>query len=195
MLINDKKSLRILYSSIRKGIDAKTKEESDRRIITFLVNTDEFVNCEKILVYVSFGSEIKTDGLIDYSLNLNKEVCVPVWNNGQMEFFKINNRNELSKNINGILIPDNRKCEKSDNSENCLCIVPGLSFDKFGNRLGFGGGYYDRFLFANPGITSIALCYDRCFCGKVLPHEAHDIQIKTTITETSLIRSENINGL
>lgn len=190
MLINDKKSLRILYSSIRKGIDINAKEESDRRIITSLINTDEFRKCRKLLIYVSFGSEIRTEELIDYSLKLNKEVYVPVWNNGQMNFYKINSRNGLLKNINGIPIPDVSKCEKFNNSGKCLCVVPGLSFDKYGNRLGFGGGYYDRFLSLNPKIDSIALCCGRCLCSEVLPHEAHDIPIKTVITETSVIRSE-----
>lgn len=194
MLINYKPSFRRLYSSVRKGVDTKAKEEFDRNITALLINSDEFKACKNILTYVSFGSEINTASLIDYSLKVDKSVYVPVWSNGNMVFYRINSRAQLLNDIHGILIPDIKNCEKLCTSENSLCIVPGLSFDKFGTRLGFGGGYYDRFLSENPSVIPVALCYERCLCADKLPYEAHDIPINMIITENSIRRRGYING-
>ncbi len=190
MLINSKKSFRRLYSSIRNGIDKALKEEYSKRIITSLINAEKYKSNQNILIYVSFGSEIQTNDIIDYSLKNNKSVYIPFWNDGTMDFYMIKNRSELMKDKNGFLIPDISKCEKLENGCEALCVVPGLSFDRFGNRLGYGGGYYDRFLALNPQITPIALCFDRCLCSGRLPTEKHDIIIPVIITETSVIRSE-----
>lgn len=194
MLLNNKAAFRRLYSSVRNGIDNKTKEAFDKRITALLLNSDEFKACKNILIYVSFKSEISTESIIDFSLKHNKAVYVPVWNNEFMDFYRINSIEQLSKSINGISVPDISLCEKLRSFEDCLCIVPGLSFDIFGNRLGYGGGYYDKFLSENPFITSVALCYERCFCGDILPFEAHDIPINTIITEKSIRRRGYING-
>lgn len=190
MFINNKNSFRTLYSSIRNGIDKQTKQNADSRIITTLINTDEFRKSRNILVYSSFRSEINTDELIDFSFKSGKSVFLPVWKSGNMDFYEIINKSDLSKNLRGILIPDKSQCRKFEENKDCLCIIPGLSFDSEGNRLGFGGGYYDRFLALHPQIKTIGLCYDRCICGIKLPAENHDIPIKIIITETSVLRSD-----
>lgn len=193
MLINDKNSLRKLYSSIRNGIDSVFRDEADRRMVSYLINSVYFKESRNILVYISYRSEVNTDYLIDYCLKVNKSVFVPLWNNSRMDFYRIKSKNDLSDNINGIPVPDISKCEKYINSSESLCIVPGLSFDKSGNRLGYGGGYYDRFLNENK-VESVALCYERCFCNNILPTEKHDIPIKIIITENSVKRGDYING-
>ena len=66
-------------------------------------------------------------------------------------------------------------------------IVPALSFDRDGYRLGYGGGYYDRFLAAHPQIVAVGLCYDACLCPQ-LPHDHYDVPLSYVISERSVIR-------
>ena len=179
--MTDKNALRRLYKSIRQGINVCEKTDFDNIIFTKLINTQLYRNASIILVYVSYNSEVDTEKLIEYSLEIQKTVAVPYCNGDKMDFYIIKSSDELIPGKYGIPTVDINNRIPLDNFNNALCIVPALSYDLLGNRLGYGGGYYDRFLASN-NIKSIGLCYSRCIHSH-LPAENFDIKVDIVLTE------------
>lgn len=176
-----KNQLRELYKSVRHSITTEEKNEYDRRIFTRFINSVLYRTSGTLLIYVSFGSETDTINIIKYALNDGKTVSVPYCSGNEMQFYAIESVEDLVKGRFGIpsVIPDSYKLIKD--FSNSLCLVPALSFDKSGNRLGYGGGYYDRFL-SEKNIISVGICCERCI-DSALPAEKHDIKVNFLLTE------------
>ena len=130
-----------------------------------------------VLIYVSLEDEVDTMGLIKYSLNIGKRVAVPKCENGLISFCYILSLDELEKGSYGILEPIGNNIVNS--FKNSICIVPGVCFDKEGNRIGYGGGYYDRFLSSYKGIK-IGLTYKESIVDKIDKDE-YDIKMDKVI--------------
>lgn len=183
MLINEKKKLRTLFKSVRNGMEDKLKKEFDTSIFIKLVNLNFYNDSPLILTYISFGSEADTAEIIKYSLSIGKRVAVPHCADNQMHFYEISDIDELVTGRFGIptVNPGNNRLVTE--FDDALCIVPGLSFDLNGGRLGYGGGFYDRFL-SDKNIRIVALSYERCLC-KSVPSEEFDISVSDIITENT----------
>ena len=102
-----------------------------------------------------------------------------------MHFYKVRSFDELEESPMGILEPP-ESLERTERFENALCILPGLAFDKEGFRLGFGGGYYDRFLTGFEGVK-LGICYENCVCER-LSHNGFDIKADMLITDKNTYR-------
>lgn len=176
-----KNLLRQFYRSVRNSLSEKEKIEYDRRIFTQFVNSRLYNDAGLLLIYFSFGSETDTINIINYALDNGKTVAVPYCKGDEMKFYIIRSSDELVKGRFGIptVIPDSGKLIRDFG--NALCVVPALSFDSMGNRLGYGGGYYDRFL-SDKNIATVGLCYERCI-DSALPAEEHDIKVNYVLTE------------
>jgi 5-formyltetrahydrofolate cyclo-ligase len=175
----NKKELRIQYKSIRNSVI--NKSDSDRKISEYFINSPFFHNSDIYLCYVSVGSEVDTSYIIDKLLSNGKKVAVPNCKNGIMDYYEIKSADELIEGAYGIPTADIKKSIRITSFDNALCIVPALSFDKSGFRLGYGGGYYDRFLI-DKSVFTLGLCYEDCICES-LPVEEHDIKINSLLTE------------
>ncbi len=175
----NKKDLRIQYKSIRNSVI--NKSDADRKIAEYFVNSPFFHNFDIYLCYVSVGSEVDTSIIIDSLLSIGKRVAVPHCKIGIMDFYEITSKDDLVKGAYGIPTVDVNKSNKITEFGCSLCIVPALSFDKSGCRLGYGGGYYDRFL-SDKSIDTLGLCYEDCI-SESLPAEEHDIIINSILTE------------
>jgi 5-formyltetrahydrofolate cyclo-ligase len=184
----DKKELRRFYRSVRKSQTSEEKNCFDKKIFSFLINSSLYKNASKILVYVSVNDEADTIEIIRYALNDGKTVAVPFCVDDKMEFLIINSLSDLSEGKFGIPTADPEKCAVLSDFEGALCVVPALSFDIYGNRLGYGGGLYDRFL-NRKNVVSLGLTYERCLCGAI-PREKHDIKIDYILTEKCLRNSK-----
>ncbi len=183
----DKKELRKLYKAIRNRISPNEKCCFDSRIFTFLINSDLYKNAENLLIYVSVNDEVDTLDIISYALSDGKKVAVPYCCDKKMKFLVIESFDDLCDGEFGIPTADPEKCELIGSVSNTLCVVPGLSFDIYGNRLGYGGGFYDRFLAENP-VDTVGLCYERCL-SRSIPSDKYDIAIKYILTENGLKKS------
>lgn len=177
--------LRQIYKDKRKSID--DKQFRDNAIIENLLKSEMFIDARTVYCYVSVDNEISTDAIINTALNLGKTVAVPycVDNNGFMEFYRINSISDLKSGSFGIREPDISICDKCSEYENALCIVPALCFDKAGNRIGYGKGYYDRFLEKFTSV-SIGLCYNDNVLD-FIPANDYDMQVDYIITEKGII--------
>ncbi len=185
----NKKDLRDFFIKIRSNITADEKRKFDESIIVSFMNSNFFKDYDTFLVYISVKNEVGTLDLINCLLDNNKNVAVPYCHDKTMDFYYIDSLDKLIDGKFGIPTVDIYNSKKAENFDKTLCIVPAVSFDNNGNRLGYGGGYYDRFLSANK-IPSIGLCYQRCISDSI-PTEENDIKIDCVLTETRLWNHKN----
>jgi len=182
--MEDKKTLRKKYKAIRDCIPSNQKLEFDRLINENIIKLKECREATDICVYMAIGSEIVLDDLINYSLDCNKKVWLPRVINGEMQFYKYNRDTKLIEGAYHIMEPDSEEILTPDNQT--VVIMPGLAFSRQGGRLGYGGGYYDRYIEKYPSVRRIAVCYDECI-AKMLPMEVFDKQPQKIVTNREII--------
>ncbi|MGN1481613.1 5-formyltetrahydrofolate cyclo-ligase [Porcipelethomonas sp.] len=183
---NIKAQLRQDIKYMRKHMNPDIKKNSDEEIYNNLLTLDVFKKAELILAYMSTNIEINTDKIIEYCLNSSKTVALPrCIENNRMDFYYYNKKADLEKSAYGIYEPYPDKNNLLYSYENALCIVPGLAFDKKGYRLGYGGGYYDRFLSEHKNIITVGLCYQENIKDKLIRNE-YDIHVNYIVTEKSM---------
>ena len=158
----DKQILRNKYKEIRKNI--LNKEEYDQVIFNKVINLEEYKQSDLILIYVSLKDEVDTIKLIEYSLEKGKKVAVPKCEGNYMIFYYISSLEDLERGNFEILEPKIK--EEVSDFNNSICIIPGVLFDKQNNRIGYGRGFYDRFLEKYTGIK-IGLTYKECICDEI----------------------------
>lgn len=152
--------------------------EKSRVICDKIISGDMFKNSEVVMAYISFGNEVRTMDIIKAALSAGKKVLVPVTSGERMEPCVLNNPYDLKKGAFGIEEP----AEKHRwNGKVDLCIIPGVGFDKAGGRIGFGKGYYDKFLVETP-CKKIGIAYENQIVDNAFS-EAHDIPMDIIITE------------
>ncbi|MDL2232032.1 5-formyltetrahydrofolate cyclo-ligase [Ruminococcaceae bacterium OttesenSCG-928-L11] len=181
-----KRSLRQRYRSLRKSLTPEEKTDFDSRILHNLCSLDAYKSCKTVLTYVSTPEEINTHPLIERALADGKTVAVPYCIDGtrNMDFYIIHSLDELVPRTFGVLEPVAETSRKLTDFRHSICILPGIAFDQYGYRLGYGGGYYDRFLSHVYKGTTIGVCYDRCTKG-FLSHGRYDVPCRMIVTETS----------
>ena len=180
-ILEEKTKARNRYRAIRRGIPPEKRDSEAERAANRLFELDFYQKSDKILVYASFGEELDTSRVIQRSLHDGKQVYVPRCDpaiRGAMTFHWIADIRELVPGMFGIPEPlPNRPVYTGGGG---LCIVPGLAFTGRGERLGYGGGYYDRFLQSFSGL-SVGLCYQEQLADR-LPTEERDQRVQIVMT-------------
>ena len=143
-----------------------------------------------MFTYVSTPIEVDTRALINHSLKSGKKVAVPrcVPGTREMEFYYINSLDELEKGTFNVDEPNPDKSKAATEFKKSICIVPALCFDKRGYRLGYGGGYYDRFLSKYNGY-SIGICYNNCIVPKLI-HGRFDRKPDIVVTDKRIFTTQ-----
>lgn len=173
-----KSEFRKKYLEIRKKI--RNKVEKDKIIYQKVIENKIIQECELILIYVSMKDEVDTINLINYFLNdKKKKVAVPRVYGSEMNFYLINSLDECTISNYGILEPRTNKIV--NNFSKAVSITPGICFSKNLYRIGYGGGYYDRF-YSKHRIFSIGLCYQECLLDDI-PHDVNDKKCDLVITD------------
>lgn len=176
----EKTKLRSTLLKARDIIPDDVKKRSDEAIFSRIISLEEYKSADTIFTYVSKGSEADTYRIIEQALADKKLVAAPKCAAGfTMNFYYINSINELEPGAFGVLEPV-AGLKRAD----CLCglcIVPGIAFDKSGLRLGYGKGYYDRFLPQFNG-TAAGICKSD-FLLERLPHYETDYKVDIVITD------------
>lgn len=187
----DKKLIR---SSIRKLRDSMTEDErsvKSAKITDNVTGTPEYKAARDILIYVSTGSEADTTELIKRCFEDKKNVYVPKVYGKDMRFIGIGSLGELESGYYGIMEPvsDEPVWEKSsmDTYNDTLCIMPGLAFDREFNRIGYGGGFYDKFL-EKAQVYKMAVCYD-CQIVECIDAQDTDIKPDMIVTDMEVIKN------
>ena len=173
--MENKKVLRKKFMEIRNNIN----RESACLVRDGILKNSVYKEAKCVFCYVSLGSEPDTMLIIKEILKSDKKLCVPkcVDKNGNMIAVEIKSTKDLKDGFFGIKEPVSGEEISKENID--FCIVPGLSFDEKGFRLGYGGGYYDKFLKDNK-IYTVGICFKECR-SDILPTEETDISVNDVL--------------
>lgn len=166
-----KKSLRQRMKDRRSALTEEEKNHAAASCLSKLKKLPEFTNSEWIYAYIACRNELETADIISWCLSHGKHVAVPKVYGEIMYFYEITSLSDCIPGAFGILEPSGNPEDRITASG--FMLVPGLAFDKRGNRLGYGGGFYDRYLASHDGIITAALGYDFQIVENV-PAEQHD---------------------
>ncbi len=168
-----------LLKKRRQVVDKKNKDEI---ICNRLINFEHYIEASQVLLFSALEDEINIDSVIADALESGKRVALPkcLDKKGSMNFYYINSFDDLKEGFFGLKEPD-VNCERVTDFEASLCVVPAVCYDKKGFRLGYGRGYYDRFL-KNYISKSVGLCYNELLVDD-LPVEDYDIPVGSVITD------------
>ncbi len=181
----NKKELRKEIIGKRDNISLNPRKLKNKKIYSRLIESQKYKDSNMIFVFVSYNSEVSTHDIIIQGLKDGKRICVPkvIDKTRGMKAIEIKSFGDLKEGFKGILEPEFREDLIVDEKDIDLAIVPGVAFDCHGGRLGYGGGFYDRFLpLLNPKCNIIGLCYKEQIIEKV-PMEEEDVKINCIITE------------
>ena len=174
---------------LREKRNALTLEEHTRYsdiIIKKLLSLGEFLASENLLLYSSYAKEVETATIMTQAWEQGKKVyCPKVLSGHQMEFYSISSPDDLSEGYKGIREPKDSELFCAD-SKNVLMIVPMTGFDQNRNRLGYGKGYYDRYLENRKNIITIGLAFECQKWDGKLPVSTYDIPLNKIITEKNI---------
>ena len=170
-----------LRKAIRARKRAMTEEEIERRsrsLCQKFLESDAYRACRTLYGYLPYNQEVRTVPILAQALADGKQVAVPKVYGDDMKFIVLADLTQVSKGYAGIPEPIADAPVAED--ETALVLMPGLAFDPQGHRIGYGGGFYDKFLAAEPNHPTLALCYE----FQLLPEldtEEHDIPVDTVL--------------
>lgn len=184
-----KSELRRKYRSLRQEMSPEIKEQKDVAIAAQVRRLWQYQRNAVLLIYVSTPIEVDTFRIIRQAIEDGKRVAVPrcVPDTRNMEFYYIDSTEELTPGMFGVLEPAVNPDRLYRETDGGLCIVPAFSYDWHGYRLGYGKGYYDRFLSRFQG-NMVGICYSDCV-QKTLPHGRFDRPVELLVTESYLRRT------
>lgn len=188
-----KSDLRSGFKSKRSSMSENMKLNMDSEIQSRFLTLRQYSYCDTVFTYVSKDIEVDTFAIIRAAWANGKRVAVPkcIKDTCEMDFYYIESMEDLEEGSFGVPEPIESKCKKVTDLSKGLCIVPGLSFDAEGFRLGYGKGYYDRFLSKFGGET-VGLCYSTCIKWK-LPRGKYDRAVDVIVTDRYIRRTGKKN--
>ena len=174
-----KEVLRKRNSMSHFEISMKSKLIQQKLIESPVFNQSKFIG-----LYLAIGSEVQTWEIINYALDLGKTVLLPRIMSNDLRFYVVDQKDfeENSFDVNRFGIKEPKIDKPADFID--LLIIPGIVFDTYGFRIGYGYGYYDKYLTINKYSKSIGLAYDFQFIKKPIPILPHDRKIDVLITES-----------
>ncbi len=213
--VAEKKSLRAAALAKRDSLTVQQRKNYSVSITKNLTNLSCYQEADAVLTYVSFRSEVDTFSMAEQALADGKAVFAPKVTGKEMEFYRFFSTNDLAAGYRGILEPagglsfDEWMCDRV--SQRVLICMPGAAFDRARHRIGYGGGFYDRYLckllqesenidaaaqtqagtygagHLRMKVTTAALAYD-CQIFEEIPWEPHDVCPMCVVTEKEILR-------
>lgn len=181
MSTEDKRKIRKKMLAMRKQLKQKEITSASEAVSMRIMELDEYKNAQSIFCYLAYKNEVSLSALIDNALSLDKKVYVPVIHEGRMlpALYSM----ELEEGPFGIMEPKDKQFLEGDID---LIIVPATACDELGGRLGFGGGYYDRYL-AGKESCKLAAIYDFQLVDE-LPLMPYDILMDIVVYPSGIIQ-------
>ena len=154
----DKKELRAMIRAQKRAMTEQEIESKSQRLTELFLATDAYRQAKTIYGYLPYNQEVRTEALLEQALRDGKRVAVPKCYGDEMRFIYLDDLSKVEKGYCGI--PEPVDDEPLGDDPTALVLMPGLAFDKEGHRIGYGGGFYDKFLMQEPEHPTLALCYD-----------------------------------
>jgi 5-formyltetrahydrofolate cyclo-ligase len=193
----DKKILRKHYIEKRNNLSNLEVERISHDIAMNLFQLDIYKNSSFIMTYVDFNKEVRTEEIIRHSIDIGKRIGIPITIKEERKLIISELKDfdeELEISTYNILAPKNEFIRIVHPSIIDLVLVPGAIFDRNGYRIGYGGGYYDRFLPSlNKKTTTIGLAYDLQLIDNV-PRGCYDLPVDFILTEKEFINCKTKNS-
>ena len=182
--MEEKKQIRKQIFAARKAHTDAQIEDWSRMIADRVTTLPEYKDAKRILAYADYNHEVMTDLIIEAAWRDGKEVAVPKVVGQDMVFYKLTDFAQLEKGYFGIPEPARGEIVQW---EEALMIMPGVAFDRQNHRVGYGGGFYDRFLEKHPYITRVAVAFEFQMMSEV-PVEPTDISPEIIVTEKEIYK-------
>jgi len=185
----DKKDIRKLFRERRESLSEEETEQGSAAICDRILKLPAYEKADAVLCYMAFRNEVNLKNVMLTSWESGKKIFLPRMNGREMEFYQAGADDRLITNAVGIEEPDPSFVslpEYADPGKSILMIVPGVAFDRYGYRLGYGGGYYDRYLAEKRkiyDITAAAAAFSIQLYDGRLPVEKFDAAVDMVITE------------
>lgn len=186
----EKKIIRKKMQEDRNRLSPEEHAVKSRLIAEKLINFDDYLKAKTIFIFYPFRNEVDTKIIIKDALMKGKKVILPkIIGNEIKTFFFSDSDKDLKEGSFGILEPEIPRCKEAKLDEIDLAVVPGVCFDLNFNRIGYGGGFYDKILpKLRKNIKKIALAFDLQIISEV-PFCSHDKKVDIIITESGIHRN------
>ena len=174
----DKKELRSMIRQRKRAMTETEILEKSRLLMELFCASDAYRDADAIYGYLPYNQEVRTTPMLQKALDDGKRVAVPKIFGDEMKFIWLEDLDRVAPGYSKI--PEPLEDGPIADDPSALVLMPGMAFDPQGHRIGYGGGFYDRFLEQEPEHPTLALCYD----FQMLPHldtEQHDIPVDTVI--------------
>lgn len=181
-----KKALRKEIIKKRAMLSDKEIIDKSHSILDRLLNIPEFINSDCVLVYIDYNHEVSTRAIINYCIENNKSIYAPKVIGDYMEFIRFEDYNSLMKSSMGILEPTGDDIYLSGDSKD-IAIIPGVVFDTDCNRIGYGGGFYDKYLEVHPWLVKVAVAFELQIIDSI-ESEEFDIKPDIIVTDRRIIK-------
>ena len=170
----NKKALRQKIREQKRAMTPAQIEEASRKLAEQFLATEAYRNAQTVYGYLPYNQEVRTVPILERALADGKRVAVPKVYDDEMRFIYLTDLTQVATGYAGIPEPIGDGPVADDPT--ALVLMPGLAFDREGHRIGYGGGFYDKFLNAEPGHPTIALCYAFQMVEE-LPTEEFDVPV------------------
>jgi 5-formyltetrahydrofolate cyclo-ligase len=181
-----KRALRTRVRALRDALEAAERALGSRSIATAVLELPEVRAISTAMVFASFGSEVDTMPIVEGLLDRGVRVALPRVEGADLVPIAFRAGDPLVEAAFGM--PEPAAGEHVPPLEIDLAVTPGLAFDRTGRRVGYGGGFYDRFFAtARPGLVKVAVCFAVQLVDEV-PHGAHDVAVDVVVTEREVLR-------
>ena len=186
-----KSSIRKQSLALRNAMNPEECIFKSKNIMQNILLLSQVKKADYILCYAGYKSEVMTNDLIKELLKMGKQVYLPRVSGDEMDFYRISELSQLTEGYKGIPEPE-KDCTDlftkelwEQNREKAVMFLPGAAFSKTGARIGYGKGYYDRYLERIFCEERIALCYELQIVESI-PVDEHDIPVTTIVTEEKI---------
>ena len=183
MQSTNKKMTRNTVKEMRLVLKKEEVMECSKACVSKVLQFPELIEAKTVCVYMPTGNEIDTAEIIRYCKENGKRLAAPRVNGDTMEFYYFTDETDMEQGAYDIWEPTGTEAVEDEES---LVIMPGVAFDLSCNRIGYGKGYYDRYLSAHPHMKKVALAYDFQIVGRI-KREVHDVRPDVVVTESRVI--------
>ena len=170
----DKKALRKQIAEKKRAMTPAQIEKKSGELTRLFLQTEQYQKAKAVYGYLSYNQEVRTEAILRQALKDGKTVAVPKVYGQEMKFILLTDFDRLEKSSLGI--PEPIDDEPVANESQALVLMPGVAFTRAGDRMGYGGGFYDKFLAREPEHPTVALCYDFQIVD-TLPTEEFDVPV------------------
>lgn len=170
----DKKELRKKIREQKRAMSEAQIVSASERLGELFLACDQYQNAKTIYGYLPYNQEVRTVPMLEQAMKDGKRVAVPKCYGEEMRFIYMDDLSKVEKGYANI--PEPIADEPVADDQTALVLMPGMAFTKDGKRMGYGGGFYDKFLAAEPNHPTVALCYEFQMVED-LPTEEYDIPV------------------